>query len=280
VNSKEIIDITTNNSRFNNLQKIAWILNQLKTNSDYQTPQENIFLYRQNVELSSICDESILDNAIQIESLEIILNDEHHQAAKKSLFKSVICEMLGETKKELRLKKLVSEFDVFVTRFEIAFHSYVTDYSFDKLRREFEEKRTEYIQKVNNTFQDIASKLVVLPAPLWLALTQAKSISDKTGMDYIQLYKNITIIILTLVVSLLLFVMICGQFKVLESIKKEYSNLFTRLKTEFPDVKLDEQNELKSLSARHEVVYWQLISTQVVNVLLGIFSILIVFQFF
>lgn len=276
----EIIDAETNDQKYLTLHKIAWVLEQLKDNSDYQGVSGNVFLHHQNVEIPLNCDEALLSHPFQIEPLRLILGDEHHKSAKKSLFKIVLCEMLGETKKELRLKKLITEFDVFTTRFEIAFHSYVTDYSFDKIRKEFEEKRTEYIKKVNDVFQDIASKLIIMPAPLWLALTQSASISPNNVLNYIQLYKNITIIVLTLAVTILLGVMIWGQFKILNSIKLEYTGLFARLQSEYPDVKLDSQHELNSLSGRHEVIWWQLVAVQVVNILLCVFAVVVVCQTF
>jgi hypothetical protein len=280
-NSNEIIDEGSNNHNYNSLHQIAWILEQLKENADYSTGSDYVFLHHQKVEIPLNYDEHILSHSIEILTLKLILEDEHHKSAKKSLFKSVICEMLGETKKELRFKKLISEFDVFTTRFALAFHSYVTDYSFDKIRKEFEEKRTEYIQKVNNAFQDIASKLIVMPAPLWLALSQSASIHLSDGaLNHIQLYKNITIIVLIVAVSILLGIMIWGQFKVLNSIKIEYTNLFARLQSEFPEVKLDSEHELKSLSNRHSIVYIQLIAVQIINMVLGVFAVVIVSQNF
>lgn len=280
LNSNEIIDADSNNHNYNTLHQIAWVLEQLKENADYQAGSDYVFLHHQKVEIQLHCDESILSHSVETLNLKLILEDEHHKSAKKSLFKSVVCEMLGETKREQRFKKLISEFDIFTTRFALAFHSYVTDYSFDKIRKEFEEKRTEYIQKVNNAFQDIASKLIVMPAPLWLALSQSASIHLPKGLNYIQLYKNITILVLTVVVSALLGIMIWGQFKALHSIKLEYENLFARLQSEFPEVKLDTKNELKSLGDRHEIVYWQLFGVQIINILLGIFAIVIVWQTF
>jgi len=278
--SNEIIDADSDDAKYNTLHQIAWVLEQLKENADYPTGSDYVFLHHQKVEIPLNCDESILNHSIEPLNLKLILEDEHHKSAKKSLFKSVICEMLGETKKELRFKKLISEFDVFTTRFALAFHSYVTDYSFDKIRKEFEEKRTEYIQKVNNAFQDIASKLIVMPAPLWLALSQSASINLSNGLNYIQLYKNITILVLTVAVSILLGIMIWGQFKVLNSIKVEYENLFARLQSEFPEVKLNSEHELRSLSDRHYIVYGQLIAVQLINIILGIFAVVIVCQNF
>ena len=279
--SNKIIDADSNDPKYNTLHQIAWVLEQLKENADYPTGSDYVFLHHQKVEIPLNCDESILNHSIESLNLKLILEDEHHKSAKKSLFKSVICEMLGETKKELRFKKLISEFDVFTTRFTLAFHSYVTDYSFDKIRKEFEEKRTEYIQKVNNAFQDISSKLIVMPAPLWLALSQSASIHLSGGvLNHIQLYKNITIIVLIVTVSILLGIMIWGQFKVLNSIKIEYKNLFARLQSEFPEVKLDSEHELKSLSDRHSIVYSQLIAVQIINLVLGVFAVVIVSQNF
>lgn len=280
LNSNEIINLDSNDQKYNTLHQIAWVLEQLKYNADYPTGSDYVFLHHQKVEIPLCCDESILTNSIDTLSLKLILEDEHHKSAKKSLFKSVICEMLRETKKELRFKKLINEFDVFTTRFALAFHSYVTDYSFDKIRKEFEEKRTEYIQKVNNSFQDIASKLIVMPAPLWLALTQSASVHMSNGLNYIQLYKNITILVLTIAVTILLGLMIAGQFSVLKSIKFEYDSLFARLQSEFPEVKLDSEHELSSLSDRHTVVYCQLIAVQLINFILGIFALVIVCQNF
>lgn len=280
LDTNEIIDEHSNDAKYQSLQNIAWVLGKLKDNSDYQTGSDHVFLHQHKVEIPLIRDENILSNPIDIEGLKLILDDEHHKSAKKSLFKAVICEMFGEDKKELRFRKLINKFDVFTTRFALAFHSYVSDYSFDKIRKEFEEKRTEYFKKVNDVFHDISSKLIILPAPLWLALSQSANIHTGNVLNYIQLYKNITIILITVAVSALLGIMILGQLKVLETIKLEYTNLFNRLQSEFPEVKLDSDNELKMLRDRHQIIFWQLYAVQIMNILLGIFSIVIVAQAF
>jgi hypothetical protein len=279
-----IVDQSSNQKYFNNLQSISQLTKSLNLIDDLNFSDAWILIYGQKVEIPKRISVSILDHQFSPLPLITLLNEEIHNEAKKNLFKAVIVDLVGKVKLEKRFEKIIEEFPLVLTNFMLGYQSFISNYSFDKVRREYEEKRTEFILKINNAFQDVASKLIILPAPLWLALTQAKKIHDDTGhLIYLDLFKNITIVIIIVLVSIYLFLSINGQFHYLESVKKEYSQLFKRLHSDYPSVNLSDnpgQSELGDLNKRHDWIWWQLTGVNVLNVVMAILAIIILCQTF
>jgi hypothetical protein len=277
----QVIDKDSADEKYNNLVSLSHFSRILGLVADLSPADSWILIYGQKIDIPKSFKADALAHTISILPLTRIMEEEIHSDAKQNLLKSVLVDLLSKVKLEKRFQYVVENFSVIFTNFMLGYQSFVSDYSFDKVRREYEEKRTEYISKINNAFQDLGSKFILLPAPLWLAITQAKSVHDAKGnLIDIELFKNIDILFITLLVAVFLFLLVLGQLSYLDSLKKEYSLLFARLKSDYPDIEYDAETELKPLNSRHLSVWLQLWAVNIINFVLTIFSIVIVVSVF
>lgn len=273
LNDKDVIigEVHTN-ANFENFKSISSLVQIVERVKDYSDSTHWGMIYGNKIKIDKAIDKSILDRTINTEPINRILLEDSHTEAKENLLKKTIVKFVSDCDEKKRLEFLVENFERFVSEFLLNFETYVSNYSFDKVRSEYEEKRTEYIAKVNNVFQDISTKLIIMPAPLWLAITQVNSNGDSLIN-----YKKFGIAAITILVAIYLAATLYGQYKLLESVKKEYTALFLRLKSEYKTL-TDSGEVPPELKSRYESVWWQLNIASIVGVVLVVLSLIIVVE--
>ncbi|AGU59021.1 hypothetical protein N175_13855 [Vibrio anguillarum M3] len=70
------------------------------------------------------------------------------------------------------MSHLVNNFNAFTSKLLVSYEQYVRNYSFDKVRKEYREKATEYIDKVNKVFDEVATKTFSIRLGVWFATSQ------------------------------------------------------------------------------------------------------------
>lgn len=93
----------------------------------------------------------------------------------------------------------------------LSYQSYVKSYTFDKVRKEYLEKRTEYISKNHSVFDTMATNLLSLPAGIWFATTQI-NIMEMNALNDIVFYKNLVVFITIILLCALLILNLGLQF--------------------------------------------------------------------
>jgi len=239
--SKTFVDATSNTPAFDAYlatSKIHTLLSEISDTQISNTKHVYIFGHALTLEFS-VCEAS-LSQGIDTTVLEELLNKDIHKEAKTSLVKEALVRFLKNISEKERFNFLISHFNGFSTELLVSYEQFLKNYTFDKVRKEYQEKKTDYIARINKVFDDIATKTLAVPAGLWFAMNQ---ISTATPGN-LQEAKNLaTLLISALLVCLVLF-NIWGQFSVLKAIKKEYNNLFQRISSEYLDkVSLEDAQE-------------------------------------
>lgn len=258
------------NNKFDSFKSISSLVQIIERLKDYSDTTHWGIIYGNKIEIDKTIDEKILDRTINTEPINRILLEDSHTEAKINLLKKTIVKFISDCDKKKRLEFLVENFERFLSEFLLNFETYVSNYSFDKVRSEYEEKRTEYIAKVNNVFQDISTKLIILPAPLWLAISQINA-----NGSVIEIAKKGGVATITIFIGLYLAATLYGQFQLLKSVQKEYSELFSRLKSEYENIPLAETIPIE-LGNRHEAVWWQLTIAGISGAAIVILSLIII----
>ena len=124
--------------------------------------------------------------------------------------------------------------DSLVSNVLLSYQSYVENYTFDKVRKEYLEKRTEYVSKIHGVFDNIATKLLSLPAGIWFATTQIKEI-EIGGLETMAFAKNVSVIVTVSVLAVLLIFNLFGQFSTISTMSKEYRGVFNALAKTYED---------------------------------------------
>ncbi|MDR8310561.1 hypothetical protein FPK86_22875, partial [Acinetobacter baumannii] len=86
--------------------------------------------------------------------------------------------------------------------------SYVEDYTFDKVRKEYKEKKTEYIKKLNDTFDSVATKMFAIPAGIWFATAQMTTMKTVSSFIYT---KNFIVLMTVLSMIFIMILNVYGQ---------------------------------------------------------------------
>lgn len=166
-----------------------------------------------------------LEHKIPFSNIDIITDESIHKETKSLLLKENLISFLREAPEESRLDFLIENFGVFASQIVISYEKFIANYSFDKLRKEYLEKKSEYIRKINDAYDNVALKLLGLPATVWISLTQLGSEANSPE----SLIKDLGVLIATVFVSFFVLASLFSQFPLLNSLKEEYQGLFNRL---------------------------------------------------
>jgi len=218
--------------------QISELLKLLEKFIDHKEPNKLIFLHSTRVIIPTKgYDPCILSSELDgFSILQKILAEDAHKEEKANILKETLaafCTRLGDKN---ALEHLIQCFSEFTLRFEESYRSFVTNFSFNDVRREYEERNREYIAKLNSAFSEVANKLLTLPVTVFLAFSQMKILQGiKDPYKSLEaLSQNIGLVVLGLFVFLYIREITTIQRSTLESIKVEFKDLMSRLQAEHP----------------------------------------------
>ncbi len=212
-----------------------------------------IFLHKSKLEIQLEYDRTYLSEGLDGLSIFLsLMNDETNTDQKCSIVKEALHGLLINIKSNKRFSHLIGHFAEFSTRVNENYQLFVSEYSFDKVRREYEEKKREYIIQINNTFSDLSLKILSVPIALFLGVTRIKPIIKEDYVDI--LIQNSAMLTAFIIVSIYMYLLINNQKHSLLALKTEYSDLMKRLKSSYPSqYKIIEESKL-DLEARYKTI--------------------------
>jgi len=249
--TNELIDGKSDDNKFNNYLNITTICSlidevALKNATDSYS---KIVVYDRDISIKYAIAERDLKFTVDTALLDNFLHKDAHLEAKMALVKQSLVKLLKHKSTNDRLGYLVRHFNGFASDLLASYHSYVEKYSFDKVRKEYEEKFTLYVEKVNDVFDRAATKLLSIPAGVWFANSQIQS----NTLDGLAYTKNIAVLASVCVLACILCLNLAGQFSVLGAIRTEYKRLFKRLKS---DYEKEEPSITKVLGKLEDQAVW------------------------
>jgi hypothetical protein len=247
-------DKNTQNNKKNNLAQICKLCSLIKSISHRKIGNEVIIYLRELLSVNIQISTDTLDNTISLSNIEIFTDHSIHKETKELLLKESLIRFLRDTPEETRLDFLVKNFGNFSSGLILSYEKFITNYSFDKLRREYLEKKSEYIEKINNAFDGVSLKLLSLPATVWISLTQLGAVSSDDG----NFIKNLGVLIATFFVTFFILASLLGQFPLLRALKAEYRGLFNRLDESTNTENIEIKESLKDLDTRRRITMLKL----------------------
>ncbi|TOB59545.1 hypothetical protein CGK02_21970, partial [Vibrio parahaemolyticus] len=146
-------------------------------------------------------------------------------------FKTALYDFLKSVQKERRFEYLITHFGEFSAQVIENYDLYVSEFSFDDVRLEYQEKKRDYMLKINETFSSIQTK--ALGIPVSLAFVAIRLSTSKT--DSLTEATNMLLFVAALVYGVMMWLLIQNQKHSLKSIEIEYKGQINRLKKEYPD---------------------------------------------
>ncbi|MCY7295815.1 hypothetical protein [Alteromonas sp. a30] len=267
--SKRLLFAESQDSRFNNYLNLFKLSKLIEKASIPASGKERIIIHGEALHITNNINEQLLETDIDINTLEDFLTDELHQEAKINLFRGEVFNLLHGIGKEHRFEYLVTHFNAFSSRLLASYKNFINDYTFDKVRKEYQEKKTEYIGRSNKIFDDISTKLFSIPAGVWLAITQIKQDTSNSFQNA----QNLAVVLAVISMSLIIILMISGQFKNLEAIRNEYKGLFERLSREYKEESEEINKAYNEIENRGNAVWWKLCASNIATISLSIITI-------
>lgn len=257
-------------TRYQNAAKVCQLIKQVA--NDVTASEDYLIIFGQSLSINFAIDETALAHDIDPESLEELLSRDLHKEAKTGLVREALVAFLKNIDKAKRFTYLLNHFNAFATQLLASYEQYVNNYSFDKVRREHQEKKTEYICKINKVFDDVATKTFAIPAGVWLAASKI----EEGGLGSLIFYKNIVFVLIVFVLAVIVCLNLLGQFSSLSAIKNEYIPLFERLKKEKGIDESEVDLYLDDLKSRDNIVWWKLAASMFVAITMFIIVIALV----
>ncbi|KAF7787181.1 hypothetical protein PRUB_a4058 [Pseudoalteromonas rubra] len=221
----------------------AQYINYLKLSEAYKFIKElaesteggdKTIFYERPLSFEFTLTESDLTHPIDLDALEKLMKKDLHQEAIACLICKELVSFLKDIDIKQRFSYLIQHMSSLVSNVLLSYQSYVESYTFDKVRKEYLEKKTEYISDIHEVFNTMATKLLSLPAGIWFATTQINQMPTG-GLESMPFAKNLTVLITVALLVILLVVSLIDQFEVLKVHKSEYSEVFDELKGSFEE---------------------------------------------
>lgn len=256
--SSQLLTPESSDLKYNNYIRVQKLVDFIKGLSRATGGSDSTIFYQRPLSFEFKINEKTLDYSVDLEALNKLVSKDLHKEAITYLMCKELVVFLKNIPQRKRFVHLVEHASLLVSNVLLSYQNYVDNYSFDKVRKEYVEKKTEYIRKIHNIFDSIATKLLSLPAGIWFATTQIEQV-PVGGLDTIEFAKNLAVFITVIVLSLLLIANIVGHFSVLTVLKNEYSQIFNSLATSHEDdaFKINAaKDEIDSAGFQVEVKLW------------------------
>jgi hypothetical protein len=150
----------------------------LNSISDHSLPvvPKAIFLQGEKLELSLKYSASDLT---KLKGLDNFIRDfvkaKIHRDQKATIIKGVLIEMLKNNEIDrLTVSCLIRRFSEFLDRVDANYQLYVSEFSFEKIKKQVESEKFEFTIKLNKVFSDIQNQLLAVPIALVLVSSQMK----------------------------------------------------------------------------------------------------------
>ncbi|MBB4808835.1 low affinity Fe/Cu permease [Acinetobacter johnsonii] len=245
VESGIYLNESSGNLRFNNYLNLHQIFDLISFLSESTNSWNNTIFYQRPIKFIFSLSERDLDYLIDTTALENLRKRDLHQEAIVNLMCKEVVSFVKNVDEKQRISYLVQNFNALISNILLSYQTYTENYSFDKVRKEYLEKRTEYVKKMNESFDSVAVKMLAIPAAIWFAIAQIKPIDSTSPLT--DFSKNYIVLITISILVVILVLNIWGHRNTLVAMIKEYQDIFTNLSSKFED------EMIKILSIKEEL---------------------------
>lgn len=245
VESGIYLNESSGNLRFNNYLNLHQIFDLISFLSESTNSWNNTIFYQRPIKFIFSLSERDLDYLIDTTALENLRKRDLHQEAIVNLMCKEVVSFVKNVDEKQRISYLVQNFNALISNILLSYQTYTENYSFDKVRKEYLEKRTEYVKKMNESFDSVAVKMLAIPAAIWFAIAQIKPIDSTSPLTDVS--KNYIVLITISILVVILVLNIWGHRNTLVAMIKEYQDIFTNLSSKFED------EMIKILSIKEEL---------------------------
>lgn len=206
-----------------------------------------------------------------------LMDLEDHKEEKNKILSNTIFSFTSNKDLKFRFRTILKRFSTFVERFEENYHAFAVGFSFEKIRKEYEEKFIDYLSKINSVLSESLTLSLAIPASTVLTFTAIKSGSEGAVHDILL---NSGTFFVSLFVLFTTFFTVKFQLNFLKITKDEFLGLFSRFESELDSVNLSEARDKFDIFSSQVGLIKKLLlfilSMSITNFLINIVSFVIV----
>lgn len=110
-----------------------------------------------------------------LDRLLAFFTEDTHREQKLSILTNTVLSTVAIAALNRRFHTLLTELDNVLVKFADGYKLFVADFSYDKVRDEFETTKVEYAGKIHKVFTDIQNQLLSIPVATVIVVTQMKA---------------------------------------------------------------------------------------------------------
>jgi hypothetical protein len=235
-----------------------------------------IFLHKAALTLPIVYKAGDLSEPLDgVDQLAELLGSGEHKEQKRSILKAVLHDrLINEPDETQRFRRLLRHLPQFVREFRERYQLFVCEFDFEEVRKELEEKRRDYLVRLNATFHDMGAKLLSVPVAFYLAFTKMKPLPAK-GDPFEAVLLNAVVTLAVLLVSLYIWMLLNSHRHTLLATAEEYNALLTRWyeKLPFPEQRAEVDDTRRTLDRRKGrlltyfgITRWSIVLTVLITV--------------
>ncbi|EOC0308580.1 hypothetical protein ACI0ZB_001974, partial [Cronobacter sakazakii] len=156
---------------------------------------------------------------------------------KNKILSNTIYSFTSNKDIDFRFRTILKRFSIFVERFEENYHAFAVGFSFEKIRKEYEEKFRDYLSKINTVLTESLTRSLAIPASTVLTFTAIKNNPDSIVQDILL---NSGTFFVALFVLFTTYFTVKFQLSFLNITRDEFLGLLNRFEAELDSVDLSE----------------------------------------
>jgi len=173
---------SNNDEKYRNYLSIHKVYKLIAELAELTEGGDKTIFYDRPLSFQFVLREIDLEHSIDLQAIDKLLSKDLHKEAITCLICKELVSFLKDKAPKQRFSYLIQHMSSLISNVLLSYQGYVENYTFDKARKEYMEKRTEYVSKIHEIFDNIATKLLSLPAGIWFATTQIKLV-ETAGLN-------------------------------------------------------------------------------------------------
>lgn len=150
----------------------------------------------------TVLDLAFVPNAKEVDVLEAEVFSAPFVPTKVGILKRVLKRFLEAVEPNHRLGQLMRTWAAIVEAFRADFSLYESEFNFEKVREAFEQKKLDYVLKLNSATSDSLTKLLAIPVAQGLLVSQMKSDASSVLANWALVFGALVFAVIALLILL------------------------------------------------------------------------------
>lgn len=196
-----------------------------------------------------------------LDRLRKLFIEDTHKEQKLSILTNTIVGLVLLSSAGRRFSTLLIELDDLFNKFSEGYKIFIADFSYDKVRNEFEAFRIDYSGKIHKVFSDIQNQLLTIPVATVIVATSMKPVTSEAIA-----LTNLAVLLGAWVFATLFSMLCFNQWKTLSGLRKEIQRQEDVTNNEYPTI----------ASSFSDVFEWLHIRVKLQYIFLGVVACILV----